>query len=278
MDSHALLNNPLLDFTEIKLSKSGMGDIIEQRSEYKGLKFIIKESGYIELQGSLHKYFNDGLHNYNDFTFDDLQDVLNDLENKFGIVLNQSVVRNIEFGVNLMDYITTVIILNALKLHKNKPFQTQYGNNYKQVKRRGYFVKAYNKGKQNKLKRQIFRFEIKSIRSEYHNKFGVYTLHDLTNKELFNKLGLELFNEWLNILYYDNTIDITKLTKKQKENLKDYRNIEYWHNCYQTQPNSTVRYRRELFESIQVKYSDNYKENIAIKILLKWFNLLGKLN
>ena len=59
--------NPLLDFVLNVSEKTG--EIQNKKTAfYKGLKFIIYDSGYAELQGSLHKFSNNNRHNYNDFT------------------------------------------------------------------------------------------------------------------------------------------------------------------------------------------------------------------
>jgi hypothetical protein len=67
-----LLNNDLLLFP-LPIDENG-GEILNKTrtSEHLGLIFIIKNNN-VKLMGSLHKYFNRGLHNFNDFHFTDLQ-------------------------------------------------------------------------------------------------------------------------------------------------------------------------------------------------------------
>jgi hypothetical protein len=65
-----LLNNDLLLFP-LPIDQNG-GEILNKprTSEHRGLLFILKNDN-IKLKGSLHKYHNNGEHNYNDYFFTD---------------------------------------------------------------------------------------------------------------------------------------------------------------------------------------------------------------
>ncbi|MBK6821528.1 MAG: hypothetical protein IPG87_00430 [Saprospiraceae bacterium] len=64
----------------------GKGLIPEMTAEYKNLDFEIFKNGAVYLKGSLHVFWNDGIHNYNDFGIEGLKTVLKELETKFGII------------------------------------------------------------------------------------------------------------------------------------------------------------------------------------------------
>jgi len=183
------------------------------KAKYRGLTFKVYESGYAELQGSLHKFYNEGLHNHNDFTFSQVSSVLEQLHSQFKINLHEGRISTLEYGVNVNPPLSTNKILNNLKMHKNRPFDTSYNQHYKQSRRQQYYVKAYNKGKQNNLPEENFRFEMKSIRSIFHNRLGISVLADLLKQSNYKQLALSLFNAWDNCIYYDNTIDTSAINK-----------------------------------------------------------------
>ena len=88
-----------------------------ERANYKGL-IITRDNLSCSVRGSLHKYFNDGKHNYNDFTLSNFIRTISDLEKTLNI--NADIIRigRIETGVNLdidMDvdeFIGSVILFN----------------------------------------------------------------------------------------------------------------------------------------------------------------------
>jgi hypothetical protein len=69
-DGHFIKNSKLLDFKVLVSSKTGE---LENKltAKHKGLKFYLYDSGRLIIQGSLHKYKNNG-YNYNDFTLNEL--------------------------------------------------------------------------------------------------------------------------------------------------------------------------------------------------------------
>tara|TARA_R110002126_G_scaffold77796_3_gene194054 strand:+ start:126584 stop:126940 length:357 start_codon:yes stop_codon:yes gene_type:complete len=69
--------------------------------EYKNLTITIYKNKVAILTGSLHYFYNDGIHNYNNFTFTNLINTLDEVANLLEIELYQFILQNIEFGVNL---------------------------------------------------------------------------------------------------------------------------------------------------------------------------------
>lgn len=64
------------------------GEIIDNvpKAEYKNFTFQIFQSGRIEITGSLHKYWNDGESNFNDFALEDVRQVINELRDLFDLI------------------------------------------------------------------------------------------------------------------------------------------------------------------------------------------------
>jgi hypothetical protein len=130
--------NPLLDFFdninlstgEIKTTNRQGNKVTPYKSaNYRGLEFKIYDSGTVTLSGSLHKYWNSGAHNFNDFNFEAFLCVLNDLKTKFTLVLDNCILKCLEIGINIIPPIPTNHILDYCFLHKTNPFEYQKNSN-----------------------------------------------------------------------------------------------------------------------------------------------------
>jgi hypothetical protein len=102
--------NPLLEFFdninlstgEIKtVNKAGQKITPHKNAFYNNLEFKIYDNGTITISGSLHKYWNDGAHNYNDFNIEAFMNVLNDLKKNFNIKPEQCILKCLELGLNI---------------------------------------------------------------------------------------------------------------------------------------------------------------------------------
>lgn len=211
---------------------------------YKGLEFKIYDTGLITLSGSLHKYWNSGAHNYNDFNLEAFLWVLNDLKHKFNIAPEQCILKCLEVGINIILPIPTNQFLDYCFLHKTKPFEYQKNSDegkYKQVQHSQYIIKIYNKALHYKknfdIKTEIMRFEIKYTKMQKLNERGIYNLQDLVNYGLHNFKD-ELLNEFNNILFYDNTI------QSKSKSILHYKNALYWIELLNKKPNDLFNYHR----------------------------------
>ncbi len=279
IDAISLLQNDLLDFEGEFSIKTGE-TFFPYKALYRNMKFIVYESGKVYLQGSLHKYFNQGCHNFNYFTYSNLLWVIKDLENKFKIDSKRAVLRNIEIGVNIVTSIKPKVILRALKEHKSKPFHDiPYLSHYKQVIHAQMFVKAYDKGGQYKLDFNLMRFEIKVCKMKYLEKFHCTHLEDLKNKTILSSLGLKLVSVWNECLFFEDSLKALRLGSKTSSKLKDWSNINYWVELREkhkfkdkNKPSREVNEYRE----IQEKLSDNNQLQLSKKIEFIYFDLLSK--
>lgn len=255
-----LSKNPLLIFCHVNINaetgevrttnRNGQKITPFQNAYYRGLEFRIYENGTVTIAGSLHKYWNNGAHNYNDFNYRSFLSVLNDLKAKFDINPSQCILRCLEVGINLLPIIPTNEILNSCLLHKTKPFEYQKNSDegkYKQVQHSQYIIKIYDKARHYKSKgfeieTEIMRFEIKYTKMQKVNAMGVFTLADITTNKLQNKFRSELLNEWKNILFYDKTIQIDTLIKKVKNRLLKYSNQTYWTDLLENNQNKNFHF------------------------------------
>ena len=106
--------------------KNGVERKSHLTAEFRGLKIIKYDSGYMTLSGSLHKYWNEGKHNSNDFNFDSFLSVLSELKSLLGIPLSAMQLTQLEVGINVNLPFKTKEVLESCLMHKKEVFK--WGN------------------------------------------------------------------------------------------------------------------------------------------------------
>ncbi len=264
-----LLANDLLDF---KGSHSfTTGEIQESKlvAEYKSCKFIIYPNGRKEFRGSLHKMSNDGIHNFDDFSFDHFLKTVEILRSDFGIDPSKAYLKNVEFGVNVLPPIATEHILKNLLVHRGKSFESKSlfrTSNYKQVCHNRYFIKAYDKQLQYSelgYEERTLRFEIKHVKMCDLNMNEIRTLKDLTkvnNLDFFDHDLMKKFNE---IIMYDPTLILRGENRELKH--AQWSNPGFWLNL-----NKQKRYMENRnYQCALENSSDRIQKKLAKVILEK---------
>ena len=205
-------------------------------AEAKSMKIKLYPNGRCEIAGSIHKYFNDGKHNFNYFGRKELSHALKELYKHLNINISEFRLSNIEIGVNITPPVDSDIIINNAFMYKNKVFENKFHSdegNYKQAGLTEYLVKLYNKRKHYtnqgyKINNETLRFELKYTVMRSINDLGVVCVKDLEKGlESFKK---PLLNAWDNILLYDHTTDYYLPEKTRLE----YSNPNYWMSLKQT--------------------------------------------
>jgi hypothetical protein len=223
-------NSILQDFWTSNVKIEG-GEVLKEWAVYFGIAFNVKYD-IPRLTGSLHKYFNNGEHNANDFTFTDLLAVIDDLKTKFNIDPETSLLNNVEFGVNVIVPFEVNSLLDCLISYQNQPFnrEVERGKVYYQCKKTEHIVKIYNKGLQYKRAENILRFEIKIIRMRYLQSKGIDidTLQSLTEPDNYPKIGRLLLSVFDDILFDDKSIEPQTLEPSERELYFNGRNPKYW--------------------------------------------------
>jgi hypothetical protein len=261
-------HNPFLEFeTKVSTRTGELGTY--SHAYYKSLEFKIFEptvanpTGRITVEGSLHKYWNNGGHNFNDFNNLDIDEVLNDLSEKFGIQPTECNLKQLEIGLNLFPPFPTETILRCCLMHKTDLFKwiyTKDEGNYIQVKHGHYYIKIYDKQKHyvNKgftVPNEIMRFEIKYKREQIANtlkKKGVIKLQDVLDFGLHNFKPM-LLKEWKNVLFYD-------FTTLENTRYKDrYSNPNFWVNLKA----QNLKYHRNILNKITNSNPENLKKKIS---------------
>ncbi|SOD96399.1 hypothetical protein [Spirosoma fluviale] len=255
----------------------------------RGIKFMLiprLTGGYrVEIKGSLHKFHNNGLHNANDFTANDLITALDQFVTTYGVNPFSSKLNNVEFGVNIRLPFPVTRVLNNLVSYKNKPFtlDTYSSTPYYQCVTQRYVVKLYDKGHQFNLGENLLRVEVKVLRMEYFKKTGVRldTLTDLLTVANYSILGTLLVDTFIEILFDDPTINPATLTAKERDVYQNGRNPKFWHipddltprqaNTYRHRLQRTERKYRALIEKHQK--GENWQTLTAGLIRQKWEQL-----
>lgn len=256
MNANEWLNNRLLDFYAYTNTKTGElydGTLV---ATYKGLKFFITQSVkyptkvYCSVRGSLHKYFNKGKHNANDFTIEDLQNIIIELQQKFNIDPATAILRNVEFGVNLHTPITASELLKNLVSYGSYPFVTLKIESVtlgKVVKKQQANLKIYDKGLQCNLPaKNLVRFELAVKKMAYLNSYGITTLANLSEKDKIKPLGSLLLSYWDDIIYYDKKVNWKQLTPFERKKLLYYATPRNWEDFDRMQRYRAKKHFREL--------------------------------
>lgn len=97
---------------------------------YKGILFCFNDNG-LEILFRPHYYFNDNIHNANDFTVKDCIQVINDFIEMFDIDKpEQFRIINLEFGVNVISDIPVQDLITRAEYHGKNRFLIDSGLKY----------------------------------------------------------------------------------------------------------------------------------------------------
>ncbi len=215
---HFLWNHPLLFFYSTKefLLFDRETINLKQTKQYREILFeLTKDALYIRFKP--HYFFNDNLHNANDFNVSNSIQVLNDFAKLFNLKLKHLEIINMEFGLNVIipeKLICVKDLLAYMIYHKQNEFRADrkysyciysHSTNKKGIANVYKMIKAYAKGIQfpTYTDKNTFRFEIKSNRKRYINSLGIYTLDDLLKSQLYKFLCEMLLKEFDEILIID---------------------------------------------------------------------------
>ncbi len=170
------------------------------KGEIGSMVYVVhSHTAYIE--NSVHQYHNyltEGKgHNYNDFSYCDLMQTLDELRNEFpDYDFSDTKITNLEFGFNLrLDRNVKDIIEKNILMYKFKThyvFEDKKGFVLKKFKSGNYTFKIYDKGRQNKLDYELLRIELKYSSKELE-KFGILNFCDLYDPHK----NIALFNDFI---------------------------------------------------------------------------------
>jgi hypothetical protein len=264
-----LLNNDLLLFP-LPIDKNG-GEILDKTrtSEHRGLLFIIKNNN-VKLKGSLHKYHNNGLHNYNDYFFTDLQQTIFELSEKFNLNPDRSLLNNLEFGVNIQTKYNSAEVFRSIVNYKGTPFNkfSITGAKGIECETDNFYIKIYDKGHQYNQPGNLLRFEIKVRKMKFFkdrdiNINSLATLLDYSEIYKLKRVLLTVFNE---ILFTDYNINPGKLTPANRLILSQGSNPKHWEQLKPDSNDFKGKNKNKEYISKRKKYYralDNFKKLVC---------------
>jgi len=273
-DIQTIRGNLRLDWEQ--LIKERTGEVKEYRAIYNGLTFEIVNNQYLNISGSLHKFWNSsqggGEHNYNDFTFSDLTGVIFELCRSFDLLPENCLLENLEFGVNISPHLPVKEILRSAINHKGKPFTQEYLKNkyFRECERQRYIIKIYDKGLQYNRPENILRFENKIIKMAHIQETGVQSLADLLNPAKLKRLGVILGSNLNDILFYDYTIP----KDRERPLMTQGQTPAFWLNLLETNPNNYYKKRIRFKELVKRNGTQDFTEIVGNLVTQKWNELL----
>ena len=250
---------------EVSLSSNGKQVLYHIVAWEKNMKIKLYPSGWCEVSGSIHKYFNDGKHNFNQFEKSNLIESVSLLSDKLKVNLRNFKISGLEVGVNIKPPIDSQEIIANSLLYKSRPFESKYHNdegNYKQVSLSEYKIKLYDKrlhyeAQGYEVGEETMRFEVKYNSMRSVKQKGIFLLKDLEQK--IECLKEPLLNAWDKVLFFDPSIN----KKKNNEKNIRYSNINYWMELkkkstrtYNYQFNKFKKYTKENTCGIQAQVRD----------------------
>lgn len=200
---------------------------------YQGLVFDIYDSGRIILTGSLHKYWNQGEHNYNDFGYHQLLGVISDLSGKFTPYILTGQINNLEVGINISptfgsnEYLKTVIGLKGAERHpitKNDLKGFQKGFHFQKTQ---WGIKIYNKGKQYNRLENILRHELKTYKMQAIYEIGISRVIDLCDLNKLTQAVNSLLKAYNDVLIAE-VADTTQLSRNEERIYLECLNADSW--------------------------------------------------
>lgn len=246
------------------------------RANYNGLIITNNNKPISSVRGSIHKYFNNGTHNYDDFTLSNYIKSVEDIGKTFNIDPSATQFSRVEFGVNINIPINVSLFISYVLMYSNiVPTLTTYGVVFQLD---AYDVKLYKK----KLKvfNDKLRVEVAVKRKRHRNAFikeyAPYcnTLEDLANSNVWRAFKNELIKVFDDILIVDkDSIDYSSLSAKEAELLTKGINPFYW-NTFNNRATRANHLKRFL-DIIKSKSIKDTKEIVKCAIQSKTNELIN---
>lgn len=268
---------------DLKTFKSLLTNQIElypKKGKLGNLEIVINEKrGFIN--GSLHKLENiltdDENQNYDDFNYCQLKNTIFDLLNYFHIKDGTSVSQlelglNLHFPINPKLFIDFNLLLHNFRDH-NKNLKFRGKGDYKEFQSTDFHIKIYNKSKQNQIRANILRVEIKIIRKRLIQKLGVYKIEDLLMSEVLYNIFILLLNEIKKCTIIDK-FETLNIPEKDLEKLYRYTNPNYWLTLKENKSNKVQLRLKKDFEIVANKYNLLKSKNMLLELMIEKFTEL----
>jgi hypothetical protein len=253
--------------------------------QYKGIYFCFY-STKLEILIKPHYYFNNNLHNANDFRIIDCINILVEIRNVLKIQLQEFKVINIEYGLNVISPINIKDLITYLAYHEKNEFRTDVGLAYSKksysINANGTanqykIIKAYAKGLQFPKYANIntFRFEVKSKKSRFINKLDIYNADDLLDPIVYLAMAESIINEFEKVLILDCATNFKILSQKELSKIAKYNNPMEWYRINNLPNRNSFSKNKEIYNKLINKVHTNLK-SLLREIIIDKLELLKK--
>ena len=279
-DIQRIRSNPLLEWDLTASERTG--EVKEYTVKFHGITFKITNNKYLNISGSIHKFWNSlhgqGEQNYNDFRFEDLTGVIIEFCKMFDLIPDSCILENLEFGVNVSPTIPANEILLSVINHKGKHFELRQTKkqDFHECTHFQYYIKFYDKGLQYD-QCNILRFEIKTRKMEVVRPANIETLSDLLNPEKIERLGAILMTNFNELLFYDYTIPDNGINARERLILIQGQNPTYWETYKKTNKDNYYKKRQRFKDLVRKHGTRDIQEIVGSLISQKW-NELSKID
>lgn len=220
---------------------------------------VAEEHVKVSVRGSLHKFFNGGEHNANDFTPGMAREAARGLVEALGVNPEAVNVGGFEFGVNIPLPFDSDRFINgiiALRAGERVPIKTPTIKNALGVvfEYGDYDVKIYNKSKESPAPysdHNILRVEIKVKRRKIIKNARVESFGDLVERGTWRVLSGWLRGIVPGLVFYEHgTVDSSGFSPTREKLFRDGTTINYWDLCRMDNSRQTYRNRLNSFERL----------------------------
>lgn len=257
---------------------------LERHFEFYKLKVIVYTKQVV-VAGSVHSYYNfkttEKWHNYDDFSLLKLERSLEMLANELDFKLEDTIIQNLEFGVNIELTQPSKTILErdiVCCRYLGSSVDKSYGGvgRYKQFEFSSYQLKIYDKGSQFNVGSMLLRVELKTKRSSYVTKGRSWTLLDLLDRTKLSGLLDKILDVWRKTTLCDQINEDKIKDEKDLSKLRLFKSSSYWVNLKSKGRQQMTRRRMKKFEGLMAKYGlDSMHKEIAKKVKEKWLYLMS---
>jgi len=274
---NSLLANDLLSFARNVNEDTGeIAESEERTAEYKNMKFKIFPSGRIILQGSWHKYSNDG-RNHSDFNLSSFRAAVIQFCDKFTLDPTELKLLQFEAGVNFAppERIETVLRSFVCSNNGSVPFsqmRSKVGSSLGiEMYRTEYGIKVYDKSKQYNLPSELLRYEIKFTSSKiFRRAFKVEFLSDLTLHCKWHLISSKIRYSLKDLILKEPSFEMSCLSQSKRNFIIESSVDSYWKGLNRRQ---RMRSKIRLQKYVEQFARSDLKESLHVRIKEKLFQL-----
>jgi uncharacterized protein YaaR (DUF327 family) len=245
-------------------------DIDQDIAKVNGLHFRRDKFGSFMMNGSLHKYFNNGRSNSNDYQYTDLVETLKRLGDELAINPKITQISRVEFGVNLILPINANIVTDSVVLFRNAVGETDcLGRSFNYT---DYQLKIYCKDA------KILRVEvkIKNLRHLRQKNIYIRTLDDLLKKNVLDGLKKILIQTFVDcLIIYVPANKVAKLNDADGRRYAEYTNPLYWNKIRRDKTKNFSREKKRCDKFINSIGENDLKDELMKQICEKCNYLLN---